>query len=66
VIDLPATFSSEIWQLTDALPSISTGAAPALARRRAAILGRGDVELLTQGSEKVRVLAHLYPVFRSE
>ena len=24
VIDLPATFSSEIWQLTDALPSIST------------------------------------------
>ena len=24
VIDLPATFSSEIWQLTDALPSMST------------------------------------------
>ena len=24
VIDLPAAFSSEIWQLTDALPSIST------------------------------------------
>src|ERR1035438_10730658 len=24
VVDLPAAFSSEIWQLTDALPSIST------------------------------------------
>ena len=37
-------------------------AAPALARRRAAVLRRGDVELLAQRGEQVRVIGpHLTP-----
>ena len=40
-------------------------AAPALARRRAAVLGRRDVELLAEGGEQVRVVGPDRPAGRS-
>ena len=60
VIDLPATFSREIWQLTDALPSMSTVQQPHWPDGEHPSLAEVRSELLAQCREKSRMVANFY------